>query len=233
MKAMILAAGRGTRMGKLTENTPKPLLPVSAEKDSKRLIEFHIERLVAAGYDEIVINRAQHADQFDQVLGNGARYGARIHYSDEGDAPLETGGGIYKALPQLDDTSFLVINGDVWCDVDLTQLPHEPQGLAHLVLVKNPEHHPDGDFALIRDRVRLLSPEDPMGGDKLTFSGVAIYRPELFDECSAGSFPLAPLLRHAISQDLVAGQLHTGAWMDIGTPERLEQLEKSLALSLA
>ncbi len=223
MKAMILAAGRGSRMGKLTENTPKPLLAVAHEQNAKTLIEFQIEKLVAAGITEIVINRAQHADQFESVLGDGSAYGASIVYSDEGDIPLETGGGIFHALPLLNESSFLVLNGDVWCDFDLTKLPSEPQGLAHLVLVPNPEHHPEGDFAIEQDRIRLN------GEHKFTFSGVAIYRPELFDECQDGSFALAPLLRHAISQDLIAGQIHTGTWMDIGTPERLAELENLLA----
>lgn len=222
MKAMILAAGHGTRMGQLTANTPKPLLKIGTEPDSKTLIEYHIEKLVAAGLSDIVINRAKHIDQYETLLGHGEKYGANISYSDEGDEPLETGGGIYHALPLLEDSSFLVINGDIWCDIPLDQLPCEPQGLAHLVLVPNPEHHPEGDFALDQGRIRLEGPQ------KYTFSGIASYRPAIFDECRDGSFALAPLLRHAISQDLVAGELYEGAWKDIGTPERLAELADML-----
>ena len=229
MKAMILAAGHGKRMGNLTNGTPKPLLKIGTGSDSKALIEYHIEKLVKAGITDIVINRGQHADQFETLLGHGEKYGAKIIYSDEGDEPLETGGGIYKALPLLNDSSFIVINGDIWCDYPLEQLLGDPQGLAHLVLVPNPPHNPEGDFALEpsyrkenSDRIRLGTSE------KYTFSGLAAYRPELFDECQDGSFALAPILRHTISQDLVAGELYEGEWMDIGTPERLEELSRHL-----
>jgi len=222
VKAMILAAGHGNRMGNLTRKTPKPLLRVGTGPDSKSLIEYHIERLVAAGIKDIVINRAQHADQFDAVLGSGENLGANIVYSDEGEKPLETGGGIYKALPLLNHASFMVINGDIWCDYPLEKLLHDPEGLAHLVLVPNPPHHPEGDFALEHGRIRLG------GSEKYTFSGLAVYRPELFDECQNGSYSLAPILRHAISRDLVAGELYRGEWRDIGTPERLAELAKIL-----
>ncbi|MFK8067332.1 MAG: N-acetylmuramate alpha-1-phosphate uridylyltransferase MurU [Gammaproteobacteria bacterium] len=224
MKAMILAAGHGKRMGELTAKTPKPLLQLGGNPDSKTLIEHHIERLVTAGITDIVINRAQHSDQFEDVLGNGEKFGARLSYSDEGDQPLNTGGGIYKALPLLNDSSFMVINGDIWCDYPVEDLLQDPEGLAHLILVPNPEHNPEGDFALEQNsdennqRIRLE------GSQKHTFSGLAVYRPELFDECSEGSFSLAPILRHAISQDLVAGELYEGEWRDIGTPERLAEL---------
>lgn len=215
---MILAAGHGKRMGALTQSTPKPLLKVGSQPDSKTLIEHHIERLVAAGITDIVINRAQFAEQFTEVLGNGHKYGANITYSDEGETPLETGGGIYKALPLLNDASFMIINGDIWCDYPLEKLLNDPQGLAQMILVPNPEHNPEGDFSVENERIRLE------GADKYTFSGLAVYRPELFDECSEGSFSLAPILRHAISQDLVAGEVYEGEWMDVGTPERLNQL---------
>jgi len=218
VKAMILAAGHGKRMGDLTNDTPKPLLKIGTGSNSKALIEYHIERLVKAGITEIVINRAQHADQFDALLGHGESYGAKITYSDEGDEPLETGGGIYKALPLLNESSFMVINGDIWCHYPLEKLLHDPEGLAHLILVPNPKHKPDGDFSLKNGRIRLN------GTEKYTFSGLAVYRPELFDECQDGCFALAPILRHSISQDLVAGELYEGEWMDIGTPERLKEL---------
>ena len=223
MKAMILAAGHGKRMGDLTSSTPKPLLKIGTGSDCKALIEYHIERLVKAGVTEIVINRARHADKFDALLGNGEKYGAKITYSEESGDPLETGGGIYNALPLLNDSSFIVINGDIWCDYPLEKLLHDPEGLAHLILVPNPAHNPDGDFALDNDRIRLG------GAEKHTFSGLAVYRPELFDECQDGSFALAPILRHTISQDLVAGELYEGEWRDIGTPERLEELAESIA----
>ena len=218
MKAMILAAGHGKRMGGLTNGTPKPLLKIGTGADSKALIEYHIERLVKAGITEIVINRAEHADQFEAMLGHGEKYGAKITYSDEGGEPLETGGGIYKALPLLNDSSFMIINGDIWCDYPLEKLLHDPEGLAHLILVPNPAHNSDGDFSLDNDRIRLE------GSEKHTFSGLAVYRPELFDECQDGSFALAPILRHTISQDLVAGEVYEGEWRDIGTPERLDEL---------
>ena len=218
MKAMILAAGHGKRMGDLTNGTPKPLLKIGIGPDSKTLIEYHIERLVKAGITDIVINRAQHVDQFETVLGHGEKYGTKISYSDEGNEPLETGGGIYKALPLLNDSSFMTINGDIWCDYPLEKLLNDPQGLAHLILVPNPSHNHEGDFALNDGRIRLE------GTEKHTFSGLAVYRPELFDECRDGSFALAPILRHTISQDLVAGELYEGEWMDIGTPERLSEL---------
>ena len=223
MKAMILAAGHGKRMGDLTNGIPKPLLKIGAAPDSKTLIEYHIERLVKAGITNIVINRAQHTDQFDTLLGHGENYGAKITYSDEGGEPLETGGGIYNALPLLNDSSFMIINGDIWCDYPLGKLLHDPEGLAHLILVPNPAHNPDGDFAVDNTgRIRLE------GSKKHTFSGLAVYRPELFDECQDGSFALAPILRHTISQDLVAGELYKGEWMDIGTPERLEELSQHI-----
>ena len=222
MKAMILAAGHGKRMGDLTNGTPKPLLKIGNKPDSKALIEYHIERLVKAGITEIVINRAQHAGQFEALLGHGEKYGAKIVYSDEGEKPLESGGGIYKALPLLNDSSFMTINGDIWCDYPLEKLLHDPEGLAHLILVPNPTHNPDGDFALDTDRIRLE------GSEKYTYSGLAVYRPELFDECQDGSFTLAPILRHTISQNLVAGELYEGEWMDIGTPERLEELTQHI-----
>lgn len=222
MKAMILAAGHGKRMGDLTKSTPKPLLKIGSKPNSKILIEHHIERLVKAGITDIVINRAQNADQFTELLGDGTKYGAKITYSDEGEQPLETGGGIYKALPLLNDSSFMIINGDIWCDYPLENLLAAPQGLAQLILVPNPEHNPEGDFAVENGRIRLERSE------KYTFSGLAVYRPELFDECSEGSFSLAPILRHAISQDMVAGEVYKGEWMDIGTPERLEKLAEML-----
>jgi MurNAc alpha-1-phosphate uridylyltransferase len=217
---MILAAGRGERMRPLTDHTPKPLLPVAG----RPLIVWHIERLAAAGITELVINHAHLGPQIEQVLGDGARWGVRIRYSPEGEGrALETGGGIYRALPLLGERPFLVINGDVWTDIDLGRLALPAGALAHLVLVDNPAHHPAGDFRLAAGRLR------PDGAPRLTFSGVGVYAPALFDDCAPGAFPLAPLLREAIARDRVTGEHHRGRWIDVGTPERLAGLEALIA----
>ena len=213
---MILAAGRGERMRPLTDTTPKPLLPVCG----KPLIAHHIEALANAGIRELVINHAWLGEQIETALGNGSRYGVRIQYSPEHPQALETGGGIFQALPLLGDQPFIVVNGDVMCDMDYRSLPSEPKGLAHLVLVCNPEHNPNGDFALEDQLIRSD------GASKFTFSGIGVYRPQLFSGCSAGKFPLAPILRGAMSEDQVTGELHQGFWMDVGTPERLNELNQ-------
>lgn len=216
---MILAAGRGERMRPLTDHTPKPLLRVGG----KPLIVWHIERLVAAGISDIVINHAHLGQQIEVALGDGARWGARLKFSAEGDGrALETGGGIYKALPLLDAGVFLVVNGDVWCDVDAAQLQVADGFLANLLMVDNPPHHPDGDFALQDGRLHVD------GDRRLTFSGIGVYRRELFDDCRPGAFPLAPLLRAAMARGDVSGQHYRGEWLDIGTPQRLEALERML-----
>ncbi len=235
MKAMILAAGRGERMRPLTDHTPKPLLRVGG----RRLIEYHIDALVAAGMREIVINHAHLGSQIEESLGDGARYGAQISYSadtPEGEA-LETGGGIFKALPLLGDAPFVVVNGDIWTDYPYRHLPTVPQGMAHLVLIDNPPHHPKGDFVLrVSDHARnnslrnIHNVYDPAPGEStLTFSGIGVYRPELFTGCTPGKFQLAPLLRKAMQQHAVTGVHYTGQWMDIGTPQRLDELEQRLA----
>ena len=217
MKAMILAAGLGTRMRPLTDHTPKPLLAAGG----KSLIEWHIERLQQAGFRELVINTAWLGEKIEAALGNGSRYGVSIQWSREG-TPLETAGGIRRALPLLGDAPFAVINGDIWTDFDFTRLA-EPDGLAHLALVTNPEHHPNGDFGL--DSAGLVRDN---GGPKLTFSGIGVYRPELFHELPDGEAKLAPLLRAAMLDDAVSGEHFAGAWWDIGTPERLQQLDAFL-----
>jgi MurNAc alpha-1-phosphate uridylyltransferase len=209
MKAMILAAGRGERMRPLTDAVPKPLLRAG----DKTLIEYLLEGLAAAGWDEVVINHA---------LGDGRRHGLRIHYSSEGDEGLETGGGIYRALPLLDSDPFLVVNGDIWTDYPFARLPRTLTDLAHLVLVDNPEHHPAGDFVL--DHGRVLA----AGAPKLTFSGIGVYRHALFEGCRPGKFPLAPLLRAAMAAGRVSGEHYRGAWVDVGTPERLAALDARL-----
>lgn len=221
MKAMILAAGRGERMRPLTDHTPKPLLRAGG----KPLIVHHIERLAAAGLRDIVINHAHLGERIEAALGDGADLGVRIRYSPEGKA-LETGGGIFRALPLLGPDPFLVVNGDVWTDVDFFALTIAPGDLAHLVLVDNPPHHPQGDFTLCERRV-LAGGID--GLPRLTFSGIGLYHPELFAGCAPGAFPLAPLLRSAMARGLVSGTHHRGAWIDIGTPERLAELDRALA----
>lgn len=217
MKAMILAAGRGERMRPLTDHTPKPLLMVGG----KALIEHHIEAVARAGIHDIVINHAWLGEQIERHLGDGTRFNVHIQYSREGKA-LETGGGIFKALPLLGDDAFLVINGDIFTDLDLATLPTQIDGLAHLVLVNNPAHNPRGDFALLNGKVQTSGPA------MLTFSGIGVYRPELFAQCQPGAFPLAPLLRAAMAQGQVTGSYFQGKWLDIGTPERLEQLNRAL-----
>lgn len=221
MKAMILAAGRGERMRPLTDHTPKPLLPVGG----KPLIVWHLEGLARAGFRDIVINHAHLGDQIERTLGDGSRYGVRIQYSNEGEA-LETAGGIAYALPLLGNAPFLVVNGDVFCDFDFSQIVQQPMDgvVAHLVLVDNPPQHPQGDFAL--DHGRLVE-----GGDaRLTFSGIGVYRPELFASVVRGSkAKLAPLLRAEISQGQVSAEHYRGCWVDVGTPERLQALDATLS----
>lgn len=222
--AMILAAGRGERMRPLTDHTPKPLLPAGG----KPLIVWHIERLAAAGVERIVINHAHLGAQIEAALGDGARWGVELRYSREATA-LETAGGIATALALIDAPVFPVINGDVWTDYDYAQLPARAVALAatdlaHLILIDNPEHHPAGDFALADGRVGA-SPDGP----RLTFSGLGVYRAELFDGIAPGTrAPLAPLLRQAMADGRVAGEHFPGRWVDVGTPERLRQLDASL-----
>ncbi|HEY0907043.1 MAG TPA: nucleotidyltransferase family protein [Methylophilus sp.] len=220
MRAMILAAGRGERMRPLTDHTPKPLLPVGG----KPLIVWHIERLAAAGFRELVINHAHLGQQIEQALGSGERWGVQIRYSPEVVA-LETAGGIAQAMPLLGDAPFLVVNGDVYADIDFADLHLAADDLAHLVMVDNPPQHAGGDFALMQGRV--CEKGEPM----LTFSGVGIYHPCLFQSVVAGqAAKLAPLLRAAMQQQQVSGQHHTGIWHDIGTPERLQQLDAALTV---
>jgi MurNAc alpha-1-phosphate uridylyltransferase len=219
MKAMILAAGRGQRMRPLTDHTPKPLLKAGGES----LIVHQIRRLHAAGYRELVINHAHLGAQVEAALGDGRALGVQIRYSPEGaQGALETGGGIHHALPLLGNAPFLVVNGDIWCDLDYRALSLAAHDLAQIVLVDNPPHHPDGDFVLIGDRARR------QGSPRLTFAGVGIYRPALFDGCPAGAFPMAPLLRNAMDAGRCGGLHHRGRWLDIGTPERLQALDTML-----
>jgi MurNAc alpha-1-phosphate uridylyltransferase len=215
LRAMLLAAGRGERMRPLTDTVPKPLLTVRG----KPLIVWHLERLARLGVKQVVINLAWLGDQIRAALGDGERWRLQIHYSDEGAAALETGGGIFQALPWLGPQPFLVVNADVFTDLDFGVLRIAPDALAHLVLVANPMHHPHGDFALVNGRVQ----QD--GGARWTYSGIGLYRPELFAGCSTGRFPLLPLLRRAIASQRLYGQVFEGAWNDVGSVERLAALQ--------
>lgn len=217
LRAMILAAGLGTRMRPLTDDLPKPLLAAGG----RPLIEHHLQALGRAGVRHVVVNHSRQGHRIEGACGDGSAFGLHIEYSAEGEAPLDTGGGIRRALPLLGAAPFMVVNADIWTDFDFTALPQRPVGLAHLVLVPNPAHHPRGDFALDRDRVRE-------SGALLTYSGIAVFSPELFRDSPDGAFPLAPLLRRAIRAGKVTGQLHEGNWIDVGTPERLQELDRLL-----
>ncbi|KDO00371.1 MULTISPECIES: N-acetylmuramate alpha-1-phosphate uridylyltransferase MurU [Pseudomonas] len=220
MKAMILAAGKGERMRPLTLHTPKPLVPVAGMP----LIEYHLRALAAAGFKDVVINHAWLGQQIEDHLGDGSRWGLSIRYSPEGE-PLETGGGIFKALPLLGDEPFVLVNGDIWTDYDFKLLPQAPSGLAHLVLVDNPGHHGKGDFRLQHGQVS----DGNADADTLTYSGIAVLAPQLFADCQGGGFKLAPLLRQAMAVGQVSGEHYSGHWVDVGTLERLAEVERLLA----
>jgi N-acetyl-alpha-D-muramate 1-phosphate uridylyltransferase len=213
--AMVLAAGRGERMRPLTDSTPKPLLTVRG----KPLIVYHLERLAALGVRDVVINIAWLGEQIRAALGDGAAWNLRIRYSEEGTGALETGGGIFKALPWLGTNAFLVVNADVFTDLDFSMLQIHDQALAHLVLVPNPPQHPNGDFALSGGRV------EAQGSPRFTYSGIGLYRATLFEGCAAGKFPLKPLLDRAIQAQRLHGECYRGLWSDVGTVERLQALQ--------
>lgn len=240
MIAMILAAGRGERMRPLTDHTPKPLLEVAG----RALIVWHIEKLVAVGITELVINHAHLGAQIESTLGDGSRFGASIRYSPETSA-LETAGGIANALPLIgEEDIFAVINGDIWCDYDFSALPDRAAAMqstgdaAHLVLVDNPAHHPNGDFCLTGNRITSFYTSNPMlypasgilhPESLLTFSGIGLYYPRMFGAIPRGSVaPLAPLLRAQMAQGRVSGEHHAGRWIDVGTPQRLHELDAEL-----
>lgn len=220
MKAMILAAGKGERMRPLTLTRPKPLIEVNG----RPLIEHHIQALAAAGITELVINHAWLGDQLEAVLGDGSRLGVSIRFSAEGE-PLETGGGIFRALPLLGSEPFMLINGDIRTDVDFAALALPAGCLAHLVLVDNPVHHPTGDFGLVEGRITLEASE------KLTYSGIAVLHPQLFSDCTAGAFKLVDVLRPAIVAGQVSGQRLAGRWVDVGTLERLAEAEQLFGMA--
>jgi len=225
MKAMILAAGRGERMRPHTDQRPKPMIPVAG----RPLIEHHLERLHRAGVTDVVVNLGWLGEFIRQSLGDGAEHGVRIAYSEEGWPALESGGGIFHALPLLGPEPFLVVNGDVYTDFPLERLVERARALApaiqaHLVLVPNPTHNPRGDFALDGERVGNGE------AGRYTFSGLSVHRPEFFAGCQPGHFPLLPLWRAAAAAGRLTGEVHHGTWSDVGTPERLAELERRLAL---
>jgi MurNAc alpha-1-phosphate uridylyltransferase len=227
VKAMILCAGRGERMRPLTDTLPKPLLPVGG----RPLVEWTVARLAAADVREIVINHAHLGHLLESSLGDGARFGVSIRYSAEGEA-LETAGGIATALPLLGEAPFIVANGDVWCDFDFARLVRHvdaaafaPDILAHLVLVANPQHHLRGDFGLAAGRLTTMGES----GERFTFSGIGLYRPALFSGTPHGErAKLAPLLVAGAERGAITAELHPGRWEDVGTPERLAALDRSL-----
>ena len=218
MKAMLLAAGRGERMRPLTDSLPKPLVPVAG----KPLIAWHLASLARAGFREVVVNTSWLAPALHAALGDGSAWDVSITWSDEGPVPLETGGGIFRAVPLLGPGPFLVVNADIWTDIDFATLALEAAAHAHLVLVPNPPHNARGDFGLDGD---LVVSRDT---DRFTYSGVGMFRPEFFAGCSAERFPLLPVLNRAISAQRVRGELHRGAWSDVGTAERLAALDARL-----
>ncbi|MFM7397176.1 MAG: N-acetylmuramate alpha-1-phosphate uridylyltransferase MurU [Gammaproteobacteria bacterium] len=225
MRAMILAAGRGERMRPLTDERPKPLLEVGA----RSLLEWHLAALARAGIRDLVINHAWLGERIVEALGDGQRYGVRIQYSAEREGALETAGGIIQALPLLGSEPFLVVNGDIWTDFDFSRLPTlDEHALGCLILVPNPPQHPRGDFAL---RAREGGGFDIAadGSVRYTFSGLAVYRPEFFAGHAPGRRPLLPLLLEAAAAGRLRGRLCQGLWFDIGTPERLRELDERLA----
>ncbi|MBK9626105.1 MAG: nucleotidyltransferase family protein [Rhodocyclaceae bacterium] len=228
MKAMILAAGRGERMRPLTDTCPKPLLAVGG----KPLIVWHLERLAAAGFVDVIINHAHLGALIEKALGNGQRWRLNIQYSPEPEGALETAGGIAQALPLLGDAPFLVINGDIFCDWNPALAVHalSAEKLAHLVMVPNPPQHPNGDFCLDDGMVGTLVGADDT--PSYTFSGIGIYRPEMFANILHGSrAKLAPLLVAAMATNKISGELHSGTWLDIGTPDRLTAVNQLIAKS--
>lgn len=221
---MVLAAGRGERLRPITDTLPKPLVPVGG----KPLIVYHLEALARARIHEIVINLSWLGGQLRGTLGDGSAYGVSIQYSDEGAVALETGGGIFNALPLLGNAPFLVVNGDVWTDLEFSPLcataaaDAQAGALARLVLVPNPPQHPRGDFALEGEHV--IDAEQ----HRLTYSGIGIYRPEFFQGCTPGRFPLLPLMKRAMANRQLRGQIYPGRWCDVGTPQRLSELDAQL-----
>lgn len=216
--AMVFAAGRGERMRPLTDAVPKPLLRVRG----RRLIEHHLEKLAAIGVRDVVVNVSHFAEQFEAALGDGSRWNVSIRYSDEGPEPLETGGGILRALPLLGVAPFIAVAADIVSDYDYARLPAEPAGLGHLVMVPNPDFHPRGDFDL--DGTRLNAEGR---GERLTFASIAVYRPELVAGATESRFALRPMFERAMREGRLSGERHDGFWRNLGTPSQLADLEES------
>lgn len=223
MKAMVLAAGRGERMRPITDTLPKPLVPVAG----KPLIGYHLERLGRAGVRDVVVNLSWLGDRIRAALGDGRDYGLSITYSEEGPVPLETGGGVFNALPFLGPGPFLVVNGDIWSDIDYGRLALDDGANGRIVLVSNPTHNLRGDFGVEGDVVVEREV------DRFTYSGVGVYRPAFFAGCTPGRFPMLPLMKRAIAARLLRGELHRGEWCDVGTPERLAALDAEVRTRLA
>ncbi|MBO9663234.1 N-acetylmuramate alpha-1-phosphate uridylyltransferase MurU [Dokdonella sp.] len=213
--ALIFAAGRGERLRPLTDATPKPLLDVGG----KRLIERHLDKLAAIGVERVVINTSHLAEQFPAALGDGSRWRLSIHYSYEGPSPLETGGGMRRALPLLGETPFIAVSADIVSDYDYARLPADPDGLAHLIMVPNPDFHPRGDFWL--DGTRL---NEDGAGERLTFGNIGVYRPELVSGEADGRFKLLPMYQRAMRDARLTGERYDGFWRNIGTVEQLREL---------
>ena len=223
MKAMILAAGRGERMRPLTDHTPKPLLPIAG----KPLLAWHLERLAAACFVDVVINCAWLGEQIEAFVGDGSQFGLRVQISREAQ-PLETGGGIFRALPLLGRDSFVVISSDVWTDYPLQKLLSVKTLRGHLVMVDNPAHLTHGDFYRAADGMLNESGD----GTKVTYSGIAVLHPDFFHGCSDGVFPLRPLMQRAMAEKLLTSEHYRGEWIDVGTPERLQEAERAALASL-
>ncbi len=222
MDAMILSAGLGVRMRPLTDSTPKALLEVG----SLRLIEHHLLNLAQARVSDVVINTSYLAEMFADVLGYGEAYGVNITYSHEGDTPLETGGGILKALPKIRSDPFLIVNADIWTDFLPETIQYQEDQDGCLVMVENPQHHPKGDFILADGLLKL--PEDGCSANTLTYSGIAVLHKHMFDRAKDPVFPLYRIFKESILRGKLAGQYHDGSWFDIGTPERLQSLRLML-----
>ena len=229
MRAMILAAGRGERMRPLTDHTPKPLLRAGG----KPLIVWHLERLAASGFRDVVINHAHLGAQIEAALGDGHRFGLHIRYSPEPPGALETAGGIARALPLLGSKPFLVVNGDVWCDWDFRRALALADRHAHLVFVDNPPQHAGGDFCLDGETVRYASAATALGQGTLTYAGTGIFSPGFFADVPVGAvMKLRPLLDAGIARGVVSGEHHGGRWVDVGTPERLIALDEEIENTL-
>jgi MurNAc alpha-1-phosphate uridylyltransferase len=220
--ALIFAAGLGERMRPLTDHTPKPLLKVGG----KLLIEWHLEKLAAIDVRYVVVNTSHLADQFPDALGDGSRWGLRIRYAYEGPIPLETGGGMLNALPLLGPEPFIAVSADIYSDYDYAALPLQPNGLAHLVMVPNPDWHAAGDFTLTDGQLHEEGP-----GQRLTFGNIGVYRPEFLHGQTPGRFKLLPLYQHAMRTGQLSGERYDGFWRNLGNPAQLAELDGHLRVS--